>query len=119
MLQLVNWEYYNSLFRDISENDFERYEHLAENEIKSIIGPIRWACITENTFGYETLKDCICIIMNELYNADNDAGVAGIASVSNDGYTENYVTKSINELRNDRKKSIKQLLSGTGLVGAY
>ena len=59
MSQIVNWEYYSSLYDAIAEDDFKKAEELAEKEVRAVIGPIRWAGITENTFGYEQLKDCI------------------------------------------------------------
>ena len=43
MLQLVNWEDYSSLFNKVPEEEFSRYERLAEIEICNVIGPIRWA----------------------------------------------------------------------------
>lgn len=119
MSALVSWEYYSSLHNKVTETDFDKSEALAEKEICTVIGPIRWANITSETFGYDSLKDCICNVMDIM--ADNNAsGVGrGIVSVSNDGYTEQYATSKDDEVRKDVQKSIKTMLSGTGLVGAY
>ena len=119
MSQLVNWEYYSSLFDKVSEEEFDRYNRLAEVEVRNVIGMIRWSCITERTFGYEQLKDCICNVINFLYEADKSAQGKGITSVSNDGYSENYAIQTMIEAKRELQGLIKSWLSGTGLVGAY
>lgn len=72
MSQIVNWEYYSSLYSTFKEDgtEFDRAEGLAEKEICAVIGPIRWATITEETFGYEQLKDCICKVMDKMAEDD-------------------------------------------------
>lgn len=119
MLHLINWEYYSSLFEKVPESEFDRYEALAEKEVQRVIGLIRWANITEQTFGYEQLKDCICNVMNALYEVDNSAQGKGITSVSNDGYSESYAVQTASQTKAELYSMIRQWLSGTGLVGAY
>ena len=119
MSQIVNWEYYSSLFDKVSKDDFDRVEKHAEKAVSKVIGPIRWAVITENTFGYEQLKDCICNTMNELVEQENSGTGKGIASASNDGYSESYVIQTESQAREELNNSIRAWLSGTGLVGAY
>ena len=115
----VAWEYYSSLFNKVSKDDFDKAESLAEKEVCAVIGPIRWANITADTFGYEQLKDCICKVMDKMAE-DNISGKGkGISSVSNDGYSESYVVQTEEQLRNELHSSIRAWLSGTGLVGAY
>lgn len=119
MSQIVTWEYYSSLYSKVSEADFARAEQLAEKEVCSVIGPIRWMQITEETFGYEQLKDCICHVMDKMA-ADDEAGLGtGVSSVSNDGYSESYVTQTTEQKLSDMRASIRVWLLGTGLVGAY
>lgn len=119
MSQIVTWEYYSSLYDEITEDAFDKVEKLAEREVASVIGPIRWAYITEETFGYERLKDCICKVMHKI-TADNRSGKGkGISSVSNDGYSESYVVQTEDQLRSELQSAIRAWLSGTGLVGAY
>lgn len=122
MSQLVDWEYYSSLHNIVNEDihmSFERAEKLAEKEVCAVIGPIRWATITENTFGYDQLRDCICNVIDKM-EADLKAGKGqGLSSVSNDGYSESYVVQTADELRKELQSSIRAWLSGTGLVGAY
>lgn len=119
MSQIVSWEYYSSLFEKIAEEDFEKAELKAEKEVRKVIGPIRWDKITEETYGYEQLKDCICNVMDKM--AENDVlGVGkGLSSASNDGYSESYVIQTEEQVRAEMRSLIRSWLSGTGLVGAY
>jgi len=119
MSQIVNWEYYSSLYSTVSKEEFDSAEVKAEKEVRIVIGPIRWAAITENSFGYEQLKECICKVMEKMA-ADIKSGKGkGVSSVSNDGYSESYVVQTEEQLRSELQSSIKAWLSGTGLVGAY
>lgn len=119
MSQFVDWEYYSSLHTMVTEEAFERSEALAEKEIQRAIGGIRWAGITEDTFGFEQLKDCICNVMDKMAADARSGKGKGISSVSNDGYSESYVVQTEEQLRNELESSIRAWLSGTGLAGAY
>lgn len=115
----VTWEYYSSLYHHISKEEFEKAELLAEKEVCAVIGPIRWAIITADTFGYEQLKDCICKVINKMVEDKKSGKGKGLSSVSNDGYSESYVVQTEEQLRSELRCSIRTWLSGTGLVGAY
>ena len=119
MSQIVTWEYYSSLFDKIAEDDFDKVEKQAEKTVCAVIGPIRWAEITEETYGYEQLKDCICNTMNKLVEQETSGAGKGISSASNDGYSESYVVQTESQARAELNNSIRAWLSGTGLVGAY
>lgn len=119
MSQFVDWEYYSSIHSKVKENDFLHTEQLAEKEVQRVIGWIRWANITTETFGYEQLKDCICNVMDKMSTDAQSGKGKGISSVSNDGYSESYVVQTEEQLRSELQSSIRSWLSGTGLVGAY
>lgn len=119
MSHIVTWEYYSSLSSKLSKEEFEKIVVKAEKEVKSVIGPIKWAQITEKTFGYDVLKDCICNTVDKIIDDCNSGKGKGISSVSNDGYSETYSVETEAQLRNELQSSIKAWLSGTGLVGAY
>lgn len=119
MSQLVDWEYYSSLHDTVKQEEFDHAEALAEKEVQHVIGWIRWANITEETFGFEQLKDCICNVIDKM-SVDFKSGKGkGVSSVSNDGYSESYVVQTEEQLRSELQSSIRAWLSGTGLVGAY
>ena len=119
MSQLVDWEYYSSLHSIVSAMEFDTAEALAEKEVRAVIGPIRWAAITEQSFGYEVLQDCICNVIDKMYEDNHSGKGKGLSSVGNDGYSESYVVQTQEQLRNELQSSIRAWLSGTGLVGAY
>lgn len=119
MSQIVDWEYYSSLHSKIAEDEFDHAEALAEKEVQRIIGWIRWANISEDTFGYTQLQDCICNVIDKMA-ADAKSGKGkGVSSASNDGYSESYVVQTEEQLRSELYSSIRSWLTGTGLVGAY
>ena len=115
----VTWEYYSSLYDKIREEDFDKAEKKAEKEICAVIGPIRWATITADTFGFEQLQDCICNVMDKMAEDSLIGKRRGLSAVSNDGYSESYAVQTEEQLRNELRSSIRAWLSGTGLVGAY
>lgn len=118
-MSIVNWEYYSSLFSTISEENFEKAESLAEKEVQRVVGAVKWAHISPETFGYEQLKDCICKVMDKVANDERSGLGKGLSSVSNDGYSESYAITGSSELQEELARSIRVWLSGTGLVGAY
>ena len=115
----VTWEYYSSLYENIDKDAFDKAEKLAEKEVCAVLGPIRWATITTDTFGFEQLQDCICKVINKMAEDKKIGKGKGVSSVSNDGYSESYVVQTEEQLRDELRSSIKAWLSGTGLVGAY
>ena len=120
MLKIVDWEYYNSLYSNVKDEiELARFVTKAEMEVRTVIGPIRWANITEKTFGYQQLQDCVCNVINKLVEYDKSGAGKGIASASNDGYSESYVIQTESQVRAELHGMIKSWLSGTGLVGAY
>ena len=120
MSQIVNWEYYSSLFdKKVKEEDFVKAEAKAEREVCTVIGPIRWDEITEETYGYNKLKECICNVINKQADYDASGVGKGISSASNDGYSESYVIQTEEQRQNELHNLIMDWLSGTGMVGAY
>ena len=115
----VSWEYYSSLHSKVKEEDFEKAELRAEKEVQMVIGAIRWAGITESTFGYQQLQDCICNVIDKMADDAKSGKGKGVSSASNDGYSESYVIQTEEQLRSELRSSIRSWLSGTGLVGAY
>ena len=118
MSKIVDWEYYNSLYDNVPD-DFYRLETIAENEVCSVIGPIRWATITESTFGYKQLQDCICNVINRLVESRGSGAGKGVSSVSNAGYSESYAIQTETQEKEELRRLIRSWLRGTGLVGAY
>lgn len=124
-MALLSWERYCSLHSEVNEGEFEKAEAIAEKEVARVIGPIRWATVLSGTdlaaqLCKEQLLDCIANLI------DYDATVAkklgtGVASVSNDGYSESYNTEAqmASAATAEKDRNIRAWLSGTGLVGAY
>lgn len=123
MAALVSWEYYSSLYSTIgTQADFEKAEALAEKDLARVIGPLRWAELVSSDWSTEfyadQLKDTICKVVNYQQTAGRVSG-AGVASVSNDGYSESYALAKQSDAQEELLKNIRAWLSGTGLVRAY
>ena len=122
MAALVSWEYYSSLYSKVSEADFPKAEALAEKEVIRIVGLIHWGELNLNHLDEEIygdqLKDCICKVIDFMAEAPKAQG-KGIASVSNDGYSESYVLQKQSDALEELGKNIRSWLSGTGIVRAY
>ncbi len=122
MAAIVTWSYYSSHHNIITDQtEFERVEPLAEVEVRSVIGPVRWSEITTDTFGYDVLQDCICNVIDKMTQDSRSGKGMGVTSVSNDGYSESYASEvqTREALREEMRGCIRQWLSGSGLVGAY
>lgn len=119
-MAIITWEQYSSLYSKVNEDEFDKAEELAEREVKLVIGPIRWANINAETFGYEVLQDCICKVIDQMQTDLKRMETLGVSSVSNDGYSETYGSNGTAQtLRDELRQGIRSWLSGTGLVGAY
>lgn len=118
MNNIVTWEYYNSLHSKAKQEEFVKLEPLAERRIASVVGYYRWNSIKESDFYFRQLKDCICDVVDKLVDLNKGAG-RGVASVSNDGYSENYVVRTPSEYDNEIRTCIIRGLSGTGLTSAF
>lgn len=111
---------YSSLYTNrVTQTEFPAAEKLAEQVMRSEIGQPRWDKITPETYGFVTLQDCICNIINKMADDAKSAAGKGVTSVSNDGYSETFATTKPDELRQEMHSLICIWLSGTGLIGAY
>ena len=122
MAAIVDWSYYSSLHNTITdETEFTTAEVLAEQEVRSVIGPVRWSEINTDTFGYDVLQDCICNVIDKQTQDTRSGKGRGVVSASNDGYSESYASEAQTReaLTEEMRGCIRQWLSGSGLVGAY
>lgn len=119
MNNIVTWEYYNSLHNKINQEEFETLEPLAEKQVKLLVGHHKWNRINEHAFYFNQLQDCICEVINKLVDLSKSGAGKGLASISNDGYTENYVVRTLSEYNAEIRSCIIHELSGTGLIGAF
>jgi hypothetical protein len=118
-MAVVNWEYYNSFFSAVDKDTFARLEPMAEKQVKAVIGAPRWNSIDPNAFYSDQLKDCICMLVDRLASYEKSGAGTGLASVSNDGYSESYALQTLPQIANELRLCVVHWLSGTGLVGAY
>ena len=97
---VVDWEYYNSHFPKISEEEFDKHVYQSQRLVLKRL-PKDFNEYTESD--QTDIKDCICNVLN--YKSVAEASANGVSSISNDGYSESYVQQSKSDV-NDNVNSI-------------
>lgn len=119
MTNIVTWEYYNSLHNKVNQEEFAALEPIAEKQVALVVGHYRWNRVEQSAFYFTQLKDCICGVVNKLADLNRGGAGKGLSSISNDGYTESYAVRTLDEYNAEIRSCIVHGLSGTGLVGAF
>lgn len=123
----ITWEQYSSLYDSIPEEQFDRYETRAERYMDVLTHGRAGQFITEYNEDTATafqkrirgqIEATMCELMNNMSIQDTSGMGSGIASVSNDGYSESYKITTDAELKAQLKSIVITGLSGTGLAGA-
>lgn len=123
----ITWEHYGSLYSEVPEEDFDRLCMKASAKL-DVYTHMR-AKNFEIAFDEETATDfqklvhvqiqnTVCELMNALYVQDTSGMGTGVASVSNDGYSESYKITTAAEKEAQLLMIARSGLSGTGLAGA-
>lgn len=123
----IDWEYYSSLYSEVPEAEFEKL--VAKASAKLDVYTHMRARNFELAFDADTATDwqkqvhaqiqnTVCDLMNVLYAQESSGMGTGIASVSNDGYSESYKITTAAEKEAQLISVIRSGLSGTGLAGA-
>lgn len=126
-MSYIDWEYYSSLYDNIPQDKFVAFEKKASIKL-NIVTHMRVSKFCSN-YDEATATDfekqvhsqiqlTMCELMNKMFNQDIHSIGEGIASVSNDGYSESYEIKTASQKEEELLRVIRSGLSGTGLAGA-
>ncbi len=126
-MRYVDWEYYSALYSDVGQEDFERinpracakldvYTHMRAAEFEVAYDPDAASAFQRKVHGQ--IMDTVCALINLMYVQEASGAGNGLASVSNDGYSESYKITTQAEKESEVASLIYQGLSGTGLAGA-
>lgn len=127
MNHYIDWEFYNSLFTDVTEAEFNRIIPRVTNKINAVThmrvrefeNTLPTADRTDyQNYTHTAIQLTCCDLVNLISKQDNSAIGTGIASVSNDGYSESYVVKTQAEKEAEIIHSIRSGLAGTGMASA-
>lgn len=110
MNDILDWEYYNSHFPKYEENLFNQYSYKAESTVMKYVDKERL-----NEGNANTLKDCICDVLNTMILQESSDGVS---SISNGGYSKSYTTETHTDKRSKLEDIITFWLSDTELLKA-
>ena len=123
----IDWEYYSSLYDTVSEEDFDKfnmkacakldvYTHMRARNFMAIYDADIATTFQKQT--YTQIRNTVCELINIVSVQDATGMGSGIASVSNDGYSETYKVTTQAEKDAEVIALIQQGLIGTGLAGA-
>lgn len=123
----IDWEYYSSLYDMVPEEDFDRYNtkacakldvytHMRARNFMAAYDADTATPFQEQI--YTQIRNTVCELINTVSIQDATGMGSGIASVSNDGYSETYKVTTQAEKDAEVIALIQQGLSGTGLAGA-
>ena len=127
-MSYITWEQYGSLYNNITDvGEFERLSKLAEIKLNAITH--MRAKRFEDVYSEDTatdfqqqvhmqIQDTFCQLLSAMAVQETSGMGTGIASVSNDGYSESYKITTATEKEAQLTSMIRSGLSGTGLAGA-
>ena len=103
-MNILDWEYYNSHFPKVSEEDFNKLNYSC-----SVLVYRKLALEIEELSEDELImvKDCICNVINYTYS---NLQSENISSISNDGYSVSYAQKNESEKKQGLKDIIHEWL---------
>ena len=109
------YEHYLAYYGEMDQPDFDRLNYRA-----SMMIDILTCQRAASAIGYKQarLDDCACTLINLMHANESTSAGQGIASVSNDGYSESYQAVTPEDLQENLRQAAFNMLSGTGLMGA-
>ena len=123
----ITWEYYSSLYSEVPEADFDKlaakasakldvYTHMRARNFEASYDDATATDFQKQV--HTQIQNTVCDLVNALYVQENSGMGSGIASVSNDGYSESYKITTAQEKEAQLLAIARSGLSGTGLAGA-
>lgn len=126
-MDYIDWEYYSSLHAEVAETDFDKLNSKASAKLDVFthMGAKNFIIAHDETTATEwqnevviRIKNTVCELLNKINQFETSSVGTGLASVSNDGYSESYKITTQSEKDLELRSLVIQGLSGTGLVGA-
>lgn len=111
----LNWEAYRLLYPSHSAEDFARF--LPEAELRmDVLTANRWRGVLDKDFRAARVRRCLAALVCLCVEGKESAAGTGVASTSNDGYSESYALVTAEQLQENQRIEAAKWLSGTGLV---
>lgn len=126
-MSYVTWEQYSGLYSEVQEADFDRlaakasakldvYTHMRAKNFEASYQEESATVFQKQV--HMQIQNTVCELMNALHVQETSGMGSGIASVSNDGYSESYKVTTSAEKEAQLLTIVRGGLSGTGLAGA-
>jgi len=122
----IDWEYYSSLYQEVPEEAFDRLNMKASSKLdvytrmrakQFVIGYNEETATSFYQQVYSQIQNTVCELINDLYVQETNGMGTGIASISNDGYSESYKITTAAEKETQLLTIARSGLSGSGLAG--
>lgn len=112
----ASWEVYSTYYGEITDQStFDRLNHRVSRLVDTFTGNRAKTATGEKA---ERVSDCVCELIDIMAGLDKSGAGRGIASVSNDGYSETYTASEPADVVKILRRAAYESLSGTGLMGA-
>lgn len=123
----IDWEQYSSLYSEVQEEDFDKlaakasakldvYTHMRARDFEAAFDEETATNFQKQV--HTQIQNTACELVNALYVQETSGMGTGIASVSNEGYSESYKVITAEEREAQLLNIVRSGLSGTGLAGA-
>ena len=110
----IDWEYYSSHFPKLTEEEFDAALAGAEAKLEVLT---HFRAQTATGYKLEQVKAAVANLINAMADQNSVGAGSGVASVSNDGYSESYSNVTKEQADAELRSVCFQWLSGTGLMG--
>ncbi|MFR4352446.1 MAG: hypothetical protein ACLT3H_12390 [Roseburia sp.] len=110
----IDWEYYNSHFKKVEQDEFETLLPQAEAKVEIYT---HFRCKTATGYKMGQVQAAVANLVNAMADHNSTGAGSGVASVSNDGYSESYTNVTKEQADKELRGVCAQWLSGTGLMG--
>lgn len=125
-MSYITWEHYSSLYSEVPQEAFDKLNTKAASKM-DVLTHNRASQFAKNykkTYAtdfqkqvYVQIQNTMCELVNALYIQESSGMGTGIASVSNDGYSETYKLTTSAEKEAQLYSIVRSGLAGTGLAG--
>lgn len=123
----ITWEYYSSLYENVTEEEFNILSVRAEKKI-NLYTHMRVTLFIDSydeetatvfeKMVFDAIQITTCELINKMSMQEASGARDGLTSVSNDGYSESYKITTQAEKEAELRAVVMAGLSGTGLVSA-
>lgn len=117
MIPVLTLEDYQKLYPNDPAEAFDRL--LPDAQLRmDVLTANRWRAVAEGDWREGRVDRCLAALLHLSIQGEQSPALAGITSVSNDGYSESYAKLTPQDMAERERGEAAKWLSCTGLVSA-